>query len=254
MNYFDFEYDGISLSNMGYILCNFDSGGGVQSITNGSQINFNTTPTRYRSKDELLSTEYSECLTTKFQICKNVCQSQDDLEISIGELRELMKWLNRKGFYKFKILDSEFMNIYFEASFNISRIEIGNKIYGLELDMITNRPFALHEPEIIYINNSQINGKQEIGSLSDEEGYIYPHMEITIKENGNLSIYNALEDRTMYIANCTYGETITLDYPIIQSSLQSHNIQNDFNWKFFRIANTYKNKINEIDISLPCEI
>ena len=28
MNYFDFEYDGISLSNMGYILCSFDSGGG----------------------------------------------------------------------------------------------------------------------------------------------------------------------------------------------------------------------------------
>ena len=73
----------------------------------------------------------------------------DNLEISIDELRSLSKWLNRKEFHKFKILSDEYLDIYFEASFNISKIELNGKIYGLELTLKTNRPFALQEPKNI---------------------------------------------------------------------------------------------------------
>ena len=45
-----------------------------------------------------------------------------------------------------------------------------------------------------------------------------------------------------------------MNYPVIQSSISSHNIQNDFNWNFFRIANTYDNSRNDLTISLPCAI
>ena len=79
-------------------------------------------------------------------------------------------------------------------------------------------------------------------------------MEITINEDGNLKIENAIENRTTYIADCRAGEVITMDYPVIQSSDSSHKIQNDFNWKFFRIANTYDNSRNDLIISLPCSI
>ena len=252
MKAYDFEYDGINLSDKGFIICNFGSKG-LETISNGSQITFNTISTLGGSKHHLTSTEYEDCLEATIQICKNSCSS-DVMEISSTEFRGLTKWLNRKKFLKFKILDEDYMDLYFEASFNISRIEINGRLYGLELEVVTNRPFALKEPRTINIKNIEQDGKHSINDTSYEEGYIYPYTEIVITESGDLNIYNALEDRNTYIANCVAGEVITMDYPIIQSSVSSHNIQNDFNWNFFRVANTFDNSRNDLTISIPCTI
>lgn len=248
----DFEYNGKKLSDYNMVICNF-GGKGLDTVSNGSKISFNMTPTFGGVKHELTNATYEDCLEATIQICKNCCNG-DIKEISSTELRELTKWLNRKKFLKFKILDEDYIDLYFEASFNISRIEIDGKIYGLELEVITNRPFALKEPRIIKVNNSTVNGKHSINDTSYEEGYIYPHTEITITQSGNLKIHNAIENRDTYIANCVAGEVITMDYPIIQSSISSHNIQNDFNWNFFRIANTFESSRNDLTISLPCSI
>lgn len=252
MEYYDFEYDGQNLSNMGYIICKFNQNG-MQTVSNGSQITFQTVATRNGAKHELISTEYSECLEATFQICKNPCL-HSDIEISLGELRYIMKWLNRRGYHKFKLISVDYTDLYFESSFNVNRIEIDGKIYGLELSMQTNRPYALLEPKTITLSSTASNWNGSITDVSDEEGYIYPHMEITIAKNGNLNIYNAFEDRYTFIANCSAGEIITFDYPIIHSSLNSHHIQDDFNWNFFRIANTFKTGKNDLTISIPCTI
>ena len=58
----------------------------------------------------------------------------------------------------------------------------------------------------------------------------------------------------MVIKNCIVGEVIKLDYPVISSSISSHHLENDFNWVFFRIANTFKYKKNDLTISLSCTI
>ena len=309
----DFEYDGKTLNSFGMIICKFGSGG-VDTVSNGSVITFNQIPVLGGSKHRLTSTEYEDCLQTTIQICKNSCTS-DITEISSHELRELTKWLNRKKFLKFKILDDDYIDLYCEASFNISRIEIDGKVYGLELEVITNRPFLLKEPQTIKIETKKLytwekyyktdNGDKgnftgeyitsydrnkypddgiiiypdgdiepsytpiesshyyvykyeenvcSINNMSYEEGYIYPYTEITVIEDGELNIYSVLEDRNTIIKNCISGEIITMDYPIIQSSISSHNIQNDFNWNFFRIANTYENSRNDFITSIPCEI
>lgn len=104
-----------------------------------------------------------------------------------------------------------------------------------------------------YVSLGQIY-KASLNDTSYEEGYIYPQMEITVKRDGNLTIHNSIENRETYIANCKSNEVITLDYPVIRSSDSSHNIQNDFNWAFFRVANTYDNSRNDLVISLPCSI
>lgn len=256
MKAFDFEYAGKNLHEFGMIICSFGSKG-LETISNGSQITFNTVSASCGAKHLLVSTQYEDCLETTIQICKNSCTS-DILEISATEFRELTKWLNRKKFLKFKILDEDYIDLYFEASFNISRIEINGKLYGLELQVITNRPFALKEPRMLIVKNAVKNGKHFINDTSYEEGYIYPYTEIIIEEDGDLDIYNALEDRHTIIKNCVAGEVITMDYPVIESfieSLEPHdNIQNDFNYNFFRIANTYDNSRNDLTISLPCTI
>lgn len=252
MKAFDFEYDGINLSDKGFVICNFGDKG-LETVSNGSQITFSTMSTLGGSKHELISTQYEDCLEATIQICKNHCNS-DVKEISSTEFRELTKWLSRKKFLKFKILDEDHIDLYYEAAFNISRIEIDGKLYGLELEVATNRPFALKEPRIINIKNLVQDGKHSINDISYEEGYIYPKIEIVVNADGNLNIHNAIENRDTYIANVSTGEVITMDYPVIQSSLSSHNIQNDFNWNFFRVANTFENSRNDLTISLPCTI
>lgn len=252
MKAYDFEYDGRSLHEFGMVICHFGDIG-LETISNGSEITFNTVSAMHGVRHELTSTEYENCLEATIQICKNSCIS-DVSEITSTEFRELTRWLSRKKFLKFKILDGDYIDLYFEASFNISRIEINGKLFGLELQVITNRPFALKEPKTLIVKNELQNGEHSINDTSHEEGYIYPYTEITITESGDLSIYNAMEDRETVINNCIAGEVITMDYPIIQSSISSHSIQNDFNWNFFRVANTYEDSRNDLTISIPCTI
>lgn len=253
MKFYDFQYDGINLSDFGYMTCNFSSDG-LRTVSNGSQLEFHTVPTLHGGKHELVSTEYKECLETTFQICKDPC-ADPDLKMSESDFRDLVSWLNRKAFHKFKILNDDYLDLYFEASFNISRLEMDDILYGLELQMITNRPFAVHEAYRINIDNTEKDGRKYFYDPSNEEGYAYPDkVIITLREGGTLSILNLLENREMTIKNCQAGEVITLEYPMIKTSLPSHKIQEDFNWQFFRIANTFKNKKNDLVVSLPCKI
>lgn len=257
MKAYDFEFDKLALSNLGFIICKFNSSsGGFETVSNGSQITFNTIPVLSGAKYERISTKYDTCLSATFQICKNSCvYGKENLEITVDELRYINKWLGRKGFHKFKILDSDYLDIYYEGSFErVDRIELDGKLYGLELSLITNRPFALHEQKKIIIKNTKKNGKAYITDTSDEEETIYPFTEIEIAEDGDLVIHNDFNDNDLVIKNCTSGEVITLDYPYISSSIDDHKLQNDFNWNFFSLCNTFRTGKNNLTISIPCTV
>lgn len=276
MMHIDFEYDGLKLSDMGYIICQFGEGG-LETVSNGSHITFNTVPTQFGTRYVKGSIQYDTCLETSFQICKNVCSFPNDRKLSTRDVRELSSWLNRSDFLKFKLLDDEYINLYFECSFNINLIKLNGDIIGLELQMTTNRPFALMEPRTIKLSTTEMNETKIIYDVSDKEGYIYPYMEIKMKNPNDVgvnwtepftfTIINNAEKisangkgRITEIKNCHFGEVITLDYPVISSSLREHEnilengLPNDFNWVFFRVSNTYRNPANEIVISHPCEI
>ena len=250
----DFEYDGFSLSDFGFIICRF-SDSGLQTVSNGSQITLNTVSTRNGEKFEHINSQYDGCIETTFQICKNSCL-YDDISLSLREYRDIVTWLNRKQFHQFRFLDIEYSDIYFDATFNVSKIEIDGAIVGLELNMKTNRPFAYKEPVELTYDNLATNASTVLNTSSDEENFIYPNMTIKVLESGNLIITNVnhFETRSMIINNCTANEIITIQYPIISSSVSSHKIQNDFNWNFFRLANSFKYKENTITNSLNCNL
>ena len=249
----DFEFNGKRLSEFGCIIANFDGGKGLETI-DGAEITFNTIPSLNGSIYHLASSVYESCLETTIQIAKYSC-SAGIQEITATEHRNLTRWLSQKKFMKFKILDENHIDLYYNAAFStISKIEIDGRLMGLELNIVTNSPHALKEPKTITVKNLEVDGKHSINDISHEEGYIYPYTEITVNADGDLKIYNAIESRDTYIANCVAGEVITMDYPVIESSISSHNIQNDFNWNFFRVANTYENSRNDLTISLPCTI
>lgn len=309
MRAIDFEFNNKRLSSFGMILCQFGGSKGLETMTDGAAISFSMVPTMNGSKHNLTSSQYEDVLETTIEICKCSCDGGIQ-EITPIEHRNLTAWLCRKKFLKLKFLDEANVDLYHEAIINVGRIEIDGKLYGLELNVQTNRPFALKEsktisincekgkevygwekyktdPEIIklgYVTSTNVDAypqgkvdendniiegahtdgyqyvfvgqvyKASLNDTSYEEGYIYPQMEIAVKEDGDLTIHNSIENRETYIANCKSGEVITLDYPVIQSSDSSHNIQNDFNWTFFRVANTYDNSRNDLVVTLPCSI
>lgn len=248
----DFEYDGLRLSSMGYTVCDFENSD-IQSVSNGSKLTFDTVPIMNGNKHYLINGRYDECLEITFDICKISCFN-DISEITLRELRTLMSWLNRKDFHKLKILNDNYMDLYFNASFNISKIEIDGKLYGLSLTATTDAPFAYNEPAVYsFIGKDGINNFKTIYDSSDEEGYIYPKMTITVKEEGDLVIQNSLENgKETVIKNCLYNEVITLDYPTVTST--EKNIQDRFNWHFPKIINTFKNKKNDLSFSKVSEI
>lgn len=252
MKVYDFEYDGLRLSDFGMVMCKLGSGG-IDTVSNGSNIEFNTISTLNGMKHELASSRYDDCLTATFQICNNFCDGEDG-EISLETMRNVMRWLNRKTFHKFRLMSDEYAGIYFMASFNVSRIEMDGMLVGFELEMFSDSPFGLFDEVSLKIDNDVAGKTICFYSGSDEEGFIYPRMEINVESNGDLEVHSVKDDRTMVVRNCKAGEKITVDYPVITSSRSDHEIQNDFNWIFYRISTEFRDSENEITISLPCSV
>lgn len=254
----DFEYDGQYLSDYGFIICNFGGASDMDVVSAGSKITFNTVPMHNGKKNNLTSTAYEECIETTFDICKNP-ELYDDLRITSDEYRDIMRWLNRREFLRFQMLDNddgEQEACYYEASFNIDKILINRTLYGLELTMQTNKPFGYGSEQSVSLAVSDVTKSYIINDMSDEIGYTYPSMKITCNQGGDLSIINETEPCTMVIKNCSSGEIIEVDGDthIVRSSLKSHKIYDDFNFEFFKIGNTLNNRSNKIRVSLPCKI
>lgn len=248
----DFEYRGIRLSDIGMCIAKFDDGG-TETIA-GSEITFNTVSTQHGKKHHLTSVEYEEALTFTLQICKNLCDGSKE-EVDVETARDVVRWLNNCGFQKFRPICDEWSGIYLEASFNVSRIEVDGMLVGFELEGFTNSPYA-HAEDIVVNIDAKVGEVINIYNKSDEFGYVYPDMEITVidGDDGNLEIYNAFEDRTTIIKNCKANEVIRIKYPMISSSDSTHKIQNDYNWIFFRLASTFENRLNKITVNRSCNI
>ena len=253
----DFEYDGICLSEFGFVICSFDGGSGTDAVTNGSNITFNKVSRHHGRRYSLISADYEECITASFDICKNPCLNNEELEISDSEVRDMMRWLNRREFLPFAVYDDTRLGkdkCYYLASFNIEKIEMDDAVVGLRLNMETNSPFGYGETQEL---SCEIDGNSIVYTdVSDEIGYIYPNLEITCNAAGSLQLNNDRMGTPMIINNCANGEVITIDgeNQIISSSKSSHNIMNDFNFRFFKIINTYENRINVITSSIPITI
>ena len=255
----DFEYDDQYLSDYGFIICDFNSSSGANIVSAGSKITFNTVSHNKGKHHSLVGTQYDEYIQITFDICKNP-DIYDDLRITNDEYKDLMRWLNRKEFLKFQIIEDEIFNergsCYYNASFNVNKIKIREILYGLELTMETDKPFGYGQEQRLYWDFSDITKSYLLRDISDEIGYTYPSMVITCIADGELSIHNETENCTMTIKDCKAGEVITIDgeTQIISSSFENHDIYNDFNYDFFRIGNTINRRNNKISVSLPCKL
>lgn len=254
----DFEYDGQYLSDYGFIVCSFDYSGGSVTEDAGSTLTFNTVSRNSGKHYGLTATSYDSCITAEFDICKNP-DIYDDLEITNGEFLDLMRWLNRRKFLKFHPIndkETESDTCYFDASFNVEKIKVAEKLCGLHLIMETNKPFGYGETITNKWTITDTTKSYIVYDLSDEIGELYPDVKIVAGEDGDLSIHNDLTGSTTFIRNCTEGEEITIhgSSQIIESNLNGHDIANDFNYIFLKIGNTYDNRTNKITVTKQCTL
>lgn len=248
----NFEYAGEQLSDYGMIICSFDSGG-VETVSSGSDITFNQVSVANGNRFLLSSSTYEQALQCTFQICKNPClaDSQNEMMFTVAEISSIQRWLCRKNqYYRFKLNQDGYEDIYWNCTFSVKEVQIYGKVYGLELTLFTDAPFGYQDEISISEDASKADYSFDVYDTSDEEGYIYPKVEIEIKNpyGCNFWLQNSMDSsRPIIINNCSYGEILTLDGEnhIITSSVSHPNLTNDFNYVFPRILNTYgetKNK------------
>lgn len=250
----DFEYAGEYLKDWGYMICQTNSSSGFETINSDSQLTFDTISQFNGKLSELTTSYYEDHIEITFQICKFSC-SKGITPITVYESKELKRWLNRPEFHRFKLIQPNWADIYMEGSFNIKNIEYNGQVYILELTFISNRPFALHEPVTYKFETSNEDNQFSIFDISDEIGYIYPDIQIICLEDGDLEINNSIENRVTFIKNCKKNEVINFTKELIfLSSDPEHKIQNDFNYIFLRIANSYGKRKNLLTFSKPVNI
>lgn len=254
----DFEYDGIHARDFNLIPCSFDSSSGVDTYDIGAELNFNNVSARHGTIQYITDVSYDNVLETTFQVGKFTCEKQFE-PFTFEERRDIVRWLNRDEPHVLRLIgdDPMYDHIYFEGTFNVNAVELGGEAIGLELHFISNRPYALGNPVKRTIKVTSNDYEYVIQDMSDKVGHIYPKMTIKFSEDvDKLTIHNSIENRSTILSKCATGEIVTIDenLQISTNKESAHKIQNDFNYVFFRIANTYKNRINKITVSHPCEI
>lgn len=252
MTAYDFDYAGTNLSSKGYEICQFGESSGFNVSNSGTNLNFRKIKQLRSGKFSFASSDYNDAIEIRFSIVR-----KDGKEISVEEESDILRWLNRHVPYKLRFLNGGLENLIFDGSFNAHKVEHRGRCVGFNLVFTTVYPFAHLDPVTIDFSLSGENSEFVITDVSDEIGYSYPaKMTITCKESGDVKISNSIENRTMTILNCTKGEILTLDCvnQIISTSKSSHNVYNDFNYAFFRVANNYESRENKISSSLNCDI
>lgn len=256
----DFNYDGASLSDFGFLICDFSPSDGANISDNGALLQFSKVSHNSGKRWSLANTKYDSCIQTTFDICKDPDVTKpDEMQITDDEYRDIVRWLNRREYKKLYFIYDDTQNRdfrWYNASFNISKIKIAEVLCGLRLTMEADKPFAYGTEVKNNWTVANSTTRFKLTDLSDEIGYIYPTVKITCSQAGDLSVNNDRDTRTVVVNNCSAGEVITIngDIQAISSSLAAHDIQNDFNYEFPKVINTYDNRDNYYTFSLPCTV
>lgn len=254
----DFEYAGEKLSDYGMLLCTFGTPGEIETVSSGADLLFLQVNPSGRSYFNIASTSYEAAYTTTFQICKDPC-TNGDMTLSSSEVSSLQRWLCRKNqYYRFKIHQEDFEHIYWNATFSAKQMNLNGNIIGMELTLLTDAPFAYMDEIQIHEDCSGEKLSFDLFDMSDEEGYIYPNIEIELLETGDgvFQLSNSLDGiKFTRIKNCTAGEKISIHGKThLISTTGNHVLSKDFNYVFPKIINTYLDNKNVFTCSLKCKI
>lgn len=250
----DFEYDGIKLSDYGMMICEFGGSGGLETVSSGSDLTFNTIKTTGSDIFRFYGTKYEECYSTTFQICKNKCATEKKT-LSPLEVSSLQRWLCRKdGYHEFKIIQDDYADIHWKATFSAKQITLGGEIVGMELTLHTDSPYAYGSEQSATFSVNYRGSTFSLYDQNDEIGYIYPTVIINAFGTGDLYITNSLSPKTTIIPLIT-GDTITLNGSNKTIVCSDGTKKKRFNYIFPKLINTFDNRENVFTVGgVSCSI
>lgn len=248
----DFMFDGEKLSDRGYSVC-YD-GTQDEELAVSSMV-YETIKASLSDVVHKVAHNYEENYTRTFAVMKSPCDN-DDYIMSEEDVSEMTRWLVRKQYKIFRYIDEEGepYPTWYKVQNTVSKIIYGEQIIGLTITVNSNAPYGFSDENVISWDEENT---ELVTVESDEEGYIYPDMTITVLEDGNLLITNDVEDgRVCLVKNVTADEVITItggDIQQISSSNDEHDLSVDFNYVFPRLVTTYGNYENNITVNLASE-
>lgn len=251
----DFNYRDKNLSDYDCMICSFDKSSGTV-ISIGANLNFTMFKQRSNNKFMIANANYNEPLSATFQICKNPCLISADKIFTLDDVREITDWLQTERYFKFQPYNEEYDDIIYNGTFTtISLVQHGTNIIGLEVTFVSETPWAHGQSKTIQCSLDSQN--EYIFYLdSDKYGSLYPaSMEITVKEDGDLNIFNRLEtNHITKIKNCSANEVINIDFNsfTITSNHADHDIANDFNYIYLHLNKTYESAKNVLTANMQC--
>lgn len=247
----DFIYDGLRLSDFGYTVVSFDGSRGGEVDTD-SQLSYNHVSMMSGKRQPYITSTYDDPLKMEIQIGKNVCtadKSESMFNISVEDMEFLKRWLVRPHPHKLSVVGDDYLGFYWMGSFNVTEHVFGDGRIGATLEFECDAPFGYKDDVVVY---GDLNADETFryNCLSDEIGWIYPDITITVKEDGDLQIKNS-DGRVTEIKNCRANEVITIDKNLqISSSSASHKIADDFNYVFYRVNNSFNSVVNTLNTNL----
>lgn len=243
----DFTFDGHGNDEYGVICVAFDAQ--VKNNYSGQKTELKTDISGSGREFEIYDQKYSEPMSFNFQIV-----NKDSSDISPEQERYISKWLCHRGEYSWMFLqEPRYADIYIKANISNPQIIVVAGVCGLEYTVTTSAATCFSDEHDESVVLTQDDNSFELYLFNDDECCIHPNLEITFAESGDFQLKNEAEnsDYFLEIKGVTAGETITIEEDLfISSSIESHDVWNDFNKNWFRL---YDDK-NVITANLACTI
>ena len=243
MNCSDAIFDGVKLSDQGFMSASFSDD---DTINAGSNIEF----THTFNGENWLKTDakYSEQLTFNFSIIKNPCEPDYKVYFTREDIGFVMRWFVRKEYCLFHPLEDGHENLYYNCVFKATERMANGQVIGFDLEGTCDAPFGYGEEISINLYNS--SSIQQLYDSSDEIGSTVPYIEATCVNNGDIEIQNCDTKKTTIVKNCKANEVITFypDYQITSSTNRT-DLAKSFNYCFFEFGNTLDNRVTDVNVT-----
>lgn len=242
-----FIFDGQLLEDFGYV--EFFDGLRSENLT-VSGMTYETIKSALSDISLRVNHTYDSDYSTTLMIMKNPCEDTEESWLTEDDIALLTRWLVRKSYKWFKYVGSD---VWYKVQNTVEKIYEGDHVLGLAITVNANAPFGFtDEMEHSWESESSFNVK----CISDEEGIIYPDVEIIIKEAGDLMMINNRGNNTV-IKNLSIGEHVNItggNILQITTNKVDHSICDDFNYKFPQLISEYNNYINKFTVNLDCDV
>lgn len=237
-----FLYDGVSCELHDIAICRFDAP--ENKISAGASIKLETCQPAAGYRWNAVSAQYEEPLRISFQFFHTDGSPFDSLE-----RRAIAKWLLRNDrIYRWLQFDDSAGGECFQVICTRLDWITYNDYNGGEAVFIADSPWGYtKEMKRVIPGNSSL----AIHNFSDSFDPIYPSVKLEVKQAGDITISNAIENRDTVLRNCAAGEMIEMnpDTRTITSTVSGHLLYNDFNYKFLRLSQTGQTGKNQITVT-----